>query len=432
MPSRRIVSLILPVYIDLILNTAGSEVQNFPFETCQTETINQVHHEEFYPLTSYTKPGGLMEIKVRFRGVADGGIALSQNENMSLPHYLLAFGSYNNQRSEVRKSSGGTSFERTIPFNTPGIMSQYQFRGFIIRYNSKAGTISASSEGNEMPLMFWKDPNPLNVTHYSFSTWTNRIVLVAFNCKNRTSKGNFSERNFWEIMLLDRRLEFTLKVLCITASIFARTWSSKITIFEDEDIDFDSRQEVRSTVKRMKFNQDTCQLDRVNGSAFGPFYAIEPFRKNTGLIELVVRFKGPSDGHVMLSINANASAPFYVIILGSLNNTQSEIRKSFKSPVYKLYTKGIMSVDMFRGFLIRYNENAGELWVLSEGSEMPLLHWKDTEPIPVNFFSFSSFYQKEIQVAFNCRSWDKHELLLPTKTTVTLLSSLGTTSLAKH
>ena len=100
--------------------------------------------------------------------------------------------------------------------------------------------------------------------------------------------------------------------------------------------------------------------------------------------------------------------------MGSYENTQSEIRRSdWIKPDFKIRTQGIMSEHQFRGFLIRYNEKRGDLWIHSEGSEMPLLYLHDPDPFPIKFFSFSAYFGKTVQVAFNCKSKETHKLIKP-------------------
>ena len=80
------------------------------------------------------------------------------------------------------------------PLSTSGIMNKYLFRGFIIRYNSMSGTLSATPEGNDIPLLFWKDPEPLQVAYFGFATWQSRTILVAFDCHSGEAGGG--KKNF--------------------------------------------------------------------------------------------------------------------------------------------------------------------------------------------------------------------------------------------
>lgn len=98
--------------------------------------------------------------------------------------------------------------------------------------------------------------------------------------------------------------------------------------------------------------------------------------------------------------------------MGSYENKLSEIRRAIgEAPVFKINTPEILSSVQFRGFLIRYNEKRGEIWVYSEGSYMPLLHWKDPKPLQIHYFSFSANADKEVEVAFNCKPKDIHSLI---------------------
>lgn len=77
--------------------------------------------------------------------------------------------------------------------NTPGIMSDQQFRGFVIHFNR--GSIYVFSEGSEIPLLHLLDPEPLEVHFFSFATWLNRVVKIAFNCQPKDSYSNYATRD---------------------------------------------------------------------------------------------------------------------------------------------------------------------------------------------------------------------------------------------
>lgn len=62
-------------------------------------------------------------------------------------------------------------------------MSDLQFRGYLIRYDPRDGHLSVFGEGSDVSLIHLEDANePLQVRYFSFATWHNRVVQVAFNC----------------------------------------------------------------------------------------------------------------------------------------------------------------------------------------------------------------------------------------------------------
>lgn len=101
-------------------------------------------------------------------------------------------------------------------------------------------------------------------------------------------------------------------------------------------------------------------------------------------------------------------------MLGSYSNSLSEIRNSkWGESVVKMNTPGILSDQQFRGFWIKWKN--GEIWVHSEGSEMPLLHWIDDHPFPIRHFSFASYDGVILQVAFNCKISSNHYIIHPSR-----------------
>jgi hypothetical protein len=68
--------------------------------------------------------------------------------------------------------------------NTPNILSSLQFRGFLIKYNRRKGELFVHTSGSEqMPLLHWLDPHPLDIRYFSFAAYEGVLVQVAFNCK---------------------------------------------------------------------------------------------------------------------------------------------------------------------------------------------------------------------------------------------------------
>jgi len=46
-----------------------------------------------------------------------------------------------------------------------------------------SGILVLYPEGSELPLLSWKDPNPLQIKFFSFSSYNGRLLEVAFGCK---------------------------------------------------------------------------------------------------------------------------------------------------------------------------------------------------------------------------------------------------------
>jgi len=99
----------------------------------------------------------------------------------------------------------------------------------------------------------------------------------------------------------------------------------------------------------------------------------------------------------------------FQIILGSYNNQFSEIRRTKQAQAkVKLNTPGIMTNKQWRGFVIKYNPKFGNLWVFPEGGDLPLLHWKDLEPLEISYYSFTAYRQRLLEVAYDCRPKDNY------------------------
>ena len=71
---------------------------------CDVETINAVDYEIFYPIYKFrnkTNPN-CIEMKVKFKGVSDGHIALTSTQDVSQPHYVVSIHTIPSQVTRMR------------------------------------------------------------------------------------------------------------------------------------------------------------------------------------------------------------------------------------------------------------------------------------------------------------------------------------------
>ncbi|XP_076637383.1 uncharacterized protein LOC143349763 isoform X4 [Colletes latitarsis] len=101
--------------------------------------------------------------------------------------------------------------------------------------------------------------------------------------------------------------------------------------------------------------------------------------------QLQFRVKASNDAHVALTTGPQESQPMYEVFIGGWGNSKSVIRKNKSKPdVAEADTPGILSNDEFRGFWIRWNDDA--LSVGKEGEASAFLTYTDSEPLTVNHF----------------------------------------------
>ena len=63
---------------------------------------------------------------------------------------------------------------------TPSVLLETDFSGFWILFHQ--GVIEIGREGETLPYFHWKDPDPLPVLYYSFSSWTNTVAKWIHKC----------------------------------------------------------------------------------------------------------------------------------------------------------------------------------------------------------------------------------------------------------
>ncbi|ODN00610.1 hypothetical protein Ocin01_06083 [Orchesella cincta] len=160
----------------------------------------------------------------------------------------------------------------------------------------------------------------------------------------------------------------------------------------------------------LEFTHEKCEKETLTSNQYKTFYEAQEFYGHDGVFEMLVRFKGIADGHIILTTNATSDEPRYAISLGSYNNRYSEIRRIKPVKVEsKVSTPSIMSDLQFRGFLITYDPHLGHVSVFGEGSDVALLHFEDTnEPLQIRYFGFATWHNRVVQVAFNCVPKDSH------------------------
>jgi len=184
------------------------------------ETLTSNVFKDIHSAFPYFNEDGVLELFVRFKGPADGHVVLLSNQNasdvdnryiVSLKNSInlivywvqttglkdftvvsqIGIGSYNNKISEIRRDKPE---KLEFKLNTPGILSAYQYRGFVIRYNPSEGGVSVFAEGSDLPLLHLIDPNPLQIKFFGFATWHNRITQAAFDCRAKDDHSSVARR----------------------------------------------------------------------------------------------------------------------------------------------------------------------------------------------------------------------------------------------
>lgn len=56
-----------------------------------------------------------------------------------------------------------------------------------------------------------------------------------------------------------------------------------------------------------------CQKDVLTSNQYKTYYQAKPFYAADGVFELLIRFKGIADGHVILTSNATSEEPRYTV-----------------------------------------------------------------------------------------------------------------------
>lgn len=101
----------------------------------------------------------------RVRAPNDAHIALTTSASESDPMYEIFLGGWGNQKSVIRKNR---SKPDVVEVDTPNILSDGEFRGFWVRWES--GTVSAGREGETSPFMSWTDSEFIPISYVGVCT----------------------------------------------------------------------------------------------------------------------------------------------------------------------------------------------------------------------------------------------------------------------
>lgn len=83
-----------------------------------------------------------------------------------MTHRLQIFiGGWQNSKSAIRKNKQKPDVALV---ETPGILSASEPRGFWMRWAN--GDITVGKEGQAVPFLSWKDPEPFGIGHYGIRT----------------------------------------------------------------------------------------------------------------------------------------------------------------------------------------------------------------------------------------------------------------------
>ncbi|XP_065203141.1 uncharacterized protein LOC135833324 [Planococcus citri] len=161
-----------------------------------------------------------------------------------------------------------------------------------------------------------------------------------------------------------------------------------------------------------------CKALHTKSYGYNDFFPIS--KNNGGKITLVFYVKGIRDAHILLSPTSylppsKEQEKVYEIVLGGAQNTYSTIRKSReRGNLISYYEANIFSPNEWREFWISVSSD-GIIQVGKGRENYGFLYWRDPDPYPINYYSFSSysdvnvywFHQCNIQIALksNCKAF---------------------------
>lgn len=115
-----------------------------------------------------------------------------------------------------------------------------------------------------------------------------------------------------------------------------------------------------------------------------------------GTLYLTFRVQAASNAHVIFSVGPSLDTygQIYEIVLGAGRNTFSDIRRYIwkRGPASraKAFTNDLLSASELREFTISIARD-GQIEIRKSSDAIPILYWKDPDPIPISYFGFSTW-----------------------------------------
>ncbi|XP_046430548.1 uncharacterized protein LOC124184630 isoform X3 [Neodiprion fabricii] len=105
------------------------------------------------------------QIQFRVKAGHDAHIALTMGPSEGDPMYEVFLGGWNNARSVIRKNR---SKPEVAEADTPGILTESDFRGFWIRWYN--GNLDVGRENEPNPFLSYTDPQPFGIGYFGVCT----------------------------------------------------------------------------------------------------------------------------------------------------------------------------------------------------------------------------------------------------------------------
>ncbi|XP_046439059.1 acetylcholine receptor subunit alpha-like [Daphnia pulex] len=153
-----------------------------------------------------------------------------------------------------------------------------------------------------------------------------------------------------------------------------------------------------------------CDVTTTTGYRYSQFHHLHS--SPDGTMELRFRVMAKSDAHIVLTTSPLVLNPLYEIVIGASGNNYTDLRRTMTGrSVSAVKTPSLLSDSEFRGFWVVARQ--GEIEVGREGETLPYFHWKDADPLPVHYYSLSSWTSTVAKWIQNCDFGGKTSWLTP-------------------
>ncbi|XP_026470701.1 acetylcholine receptor subunit beta-type lev-1-like [Ctenocephalides felis] len=137
---------------------------------------------------------------------ADAHILFTEHPNANAvnPVYEIVLGAGGNSYSEIRRALRKNGIKSV---RTTNLLSAIRYTVFWVKISSD-GSIEVGREGEDLPFMATKDPNPLNIKYFSLSSWGSSKASWLYDCPD--PYGLASDTNSMQVRPIREQLSANL------------------------------------------------------------------------------------------------------------------------------------------------------------------------------------------------------------------------------
>ncbi|XP_031619784.1 uncharacterized protein LOC116338571 [Contarinia nasturtii] len=351
---------------------------------CRYADATENEYKEFYKITDLTgvrSEGYIINFPFYIQAERDAHVLLTAvpMANREANEYEILIGGWANQRVIVRRKQGANVLRE---IQLVDILAPDKWIAFLIQITTRGDIrIFRKEDTHSFTLMAEaNDPEPLPVEYISFGSWNSNLVKFYFNC-------SFS-------------------------------FAIPDAVFDSTDHPLLAR-DVPASVDLRNFLVTKCGYYSISDYDYRHYVKISDIKQSQPdgyILRIILYIQGARDANILLttSDHPNFERDFvYEIVIGGWSNERVVIRKKKGANVLaEAYESRIINQEKPTKMLLEV-ANSGNIRLYSEKlKSQPIITVLEENPLPIQYISFSSFENSEVQFFYNCSHIDTSKYIM--------------------